>query len=121
MKRTRAIVAIGILLLSTPALAQEAVHDMKNMGSMTPPKSAAAAAFAEVNATMHKNMSNYTGDPDADFMTGMAAHHQGALDMAKVELKYGKDPVARKLADEIVAAQGKEIDFIKGWLSERSQ
>ncbi len=97
------------------------MHDMDSMGAMAQPKSDAAAAFAEVNAKMHKNMSNYTGDPDADFMTGMAAHHQGALDMAKVELKYGKDPVARKLADEIVAAQGKEIDFIAAWLSKRAQ
>jgi uncharacterized protein (DUF305 family) len=42
----------------------------------------------------------YTGDPDHDFATMMLPHHQGAIDMAKAVLLYGKDPQMRRLAQE---------------------
>lgn len=58
-----------------------------------------------------------TGDPDRDFTAMMIPHHQGAIDMAKYELQHGKDPALRKLAREIVAAQDKEIAFMKRWLA----
>jgi len=50
-----------------------------------------------------------TGDPDHDFAAMMIPHHQGAIDMAKVELLYGKDPVLRRLAQEIIVTQDQEI------------
>jgi len=50
-----------------------------------------------------------TGDPDHDFAAMMIPHHQGAVDMAKVELLYGKDPVLRRLAQEIIVTQEQEI------------
>jgi uncharacterized protein (DUF305 family) len=46
-----------------------------------------------------------TGDPDHDFAAMMIPHHQGAIDMAKAELLYGKNPVLRRLAQEIVVTQ----------------
>lgn len=49
------------------------------------------------------------GNPDHDFAAMMIPHHQGAIDMAKVELLYGKDPVLRRLAQEIIVTQGSEI------------
>lgn len=58
-----------------------------------------------------------TGNPDRDFVRMMIAHHQGAIDMAKVELKYGKDPEIRRLASGIVTAQEKEIAEMKAWLA----
>ncbi len=58
-----------------------------------------------------------TGNPDRDFVRMMIAHHQGAIDMAKVELKYGKDPEIRRLASAIVTAQEKEIAEMKAWLA----
>ncbi len=41
--------------------------------------------------------------------------------MAEIVLKYGKDPEIRKLAQEIVAAQQKEIAWMKAWFAEKSK
>ena len=73
-------------------------------------------AFMDANAKMHQAMSGpLTGKTDWDFALSMIPHHQGAIDMARVELKYGTDPEMRKLAQDIIAAQEKEIAFMKQW------
>ena len=41
-----------------------------------------------------------TGDADKDFVKMMIPHHQGAIDMAEAELKYGKDPQLKKMAQQ---------------------
>ena len=46
----------------------------------------------------------------------MIAHHEGAIDMAKVVLAFGKDTEMKKLADDIIKAQEKEVAFMKSWL-----
>ena len=77
-----------------------------------------SAAFAEANARMHQAMDiEYTGNADVDFVRGMIAHHQGAIDMAKIELQYGKDKALRKLAEGIISAQEGEIKMMKEWLA----
>jgi uncharacterized protein (DUF305 family) len=60
------------------------------------------------------------GNVDHDFATMMMPHHQGAIDMAKAELLYGKDPVMRRLAQEIIVDQKSEIDAMQLWLSKTS-
>jgi len=45
----------------------------------------------------------------------MIPHHQGAVDMAEIQLKYGKDPALKRLAKEIISAQHEEIRFMKAW------
>jgi len=70
--------------------------------------------FLSENATaMHKMMANMiikpTGDIDRDFVEMMVPHHQGAVDMAKAELKYGHNEQLRRLAQEIVVTQQQEI------------
>ncbi len=57
-----------------------------------------------------------TGDPDHDFASMMIPHHQGAIDMAKAELLYGKNPVLRRLAQEIIITQTSEIFVMEGEL-----
>lgn len=71
---------------------------------------------------MHEQMMiAYTGDADVDFVRGMIPHHQGAIDMAKVELAYGKDPELRRLAEDIVKAQETEIAAMQAWLKAHGQ
>lgn len=67
---------------------------------------------------MHENMAKGMNSDNADvaFAQGMIAHHLGAIDMAKIELKYGTDPEMRKLAQAIIDAQGPEIEQMQKWL-----
>lgn len=59
------------------------------------------------------------GNVDHDFAAMMMPHHEGAFDMAKAELIYGKDPVMRRLAEEIVVDQQSEIEAMQLWLSKK--
>jgi uncharacterized protein (DUF305 family) len=54
-----------------------------------------------------------SGDPDRDFAAMMIPHHQGAVDMARVELQFGKDPVLRRLAQGIIVEQLQEIEVMQ--------
>ena len=56
-------------------------------------------------------------DPDTAFAKGMLGHHRGAVDMAKIELKYGTDETMRKLAQDIIDSQQLEIDILNKWLA----
>jgi uncharacterized protein (DUF305 family) len=60
------------------------------------------------------------GDVDHDFATMMMPHHRGAIEMAKAEFSYGKDPVMRRLAQEIIVDQQSEIDAMQLWLTKTS-
>ena len=81
--------------------------------------SASTQAFAQNEANMMKNMTAvpYTGDADVDFVAHMIAHHQGAVDQAEVELKYGKNPQMRALAENIIKSQKEQIATMKQWLA----
>lgn len=106
-------VAVLTAPLGTQAVAQQ--HE-------GPGHAPSHAADQDMKAGMEKmnhdmGSAPMTGDPDHDFVAMMIPHHQGAIDMAQVELRHGKDPALRRLANDIVAAQNKEIAMMKRWQS----
>ncbi|WP_375144098.1 DUF305 domain-containing protein [Bradyrhizobium sp. Ash2021] len=83
-----------------------------------PPAAAAEAPFYKENeVAMDKMMAAMaakpTGDIDRDFVAMMNPHHQGAIDMAVIELRYGKNEQLRRIAQEIIVDQMQEIAAMK--------
>lgn len=122
MKKHLVILGALAALAGAPLLARSA----ETAGHDKTDHSAHAAAAADTPATaaykkamggMMEGMAiSYTGNADADFARGMIPHHKGAVEMAKVELEFGKDPELRKLAEDIIKAQETEIAFMSEWL-----
>ncbi|UDL96270.1 DUF305 domain-containing protein [Lichenihabitans sp. PAMC28606] len=113
-------IAAAIALMGIPALARaDDMSKSMDMGAQTSP---ADKAFMASMQTMMKNMDvKPTGKTDKDFVMMMMPHHQGAIDMAKVEVKYGKDPMLLKMAADIIKAQETEIGEMKAWLAKNGK
>jgi uncharacterized protein (DUF305 family) len=79
--------------------------------SDSPVDAALAQSMTAMHAAMHAV--SLVAKPDADFALMMIPHHQGAVEMAKVELQFGADPTLRRLAQEIMVTQQSEIDVMK--------
>ncbi len=117
----RAIRALGALALiagTSTALAQTHTMDKRNS---TMPGMAAGGDMQGPMKGMMKNMDSMkmTGDTDVDFATMMKMHHQGAIDMAQMELQSGKDAKMRSMAKRIIKDQQKEIKEFDQWLGKR--
>jgi uncharacterized protein (DUF305 family) len=79
-----------------------------------------ATAMAGAMQRMHQAMAvPSTGDPDRDFAAMMIPHHQGAIDMAEAELRFGKDERLRRLAQGIIVEQRQEIAVMQAILNEK--
>lgn len=102
MKLRSALILAACAAFPVVALAQE------------PATQAFTTAMDKMMAGMHMEAA---GDADKDFAMMMIAHHQGAIDMAKVELEYGDDPQLRAMAEKVIEAQEKEIAELKEWLA----
>ncbi|MEO6840320.1 MAG: DUF305 domain-containing protein [Bradyrhizobium sp.] len=92
-------------------------HQMSPPMQMPSPGSAADDSFdAQMGRAMERMdrdmMVKPSGNYDRDFAAMMVPHHQGAVDMARIELQFGKDPVLRRLAQAIIVEQLQEIQVM---------
>lgn len=119
--------AVSAALLFAPAVHAQQTHApapgrMPMQGMAMPMPGAAAMSQNQTDMTqsmerMNRDMMSMaaTSDPDRAFVTMMTPHHQGAIDMARIYLREGKDPELRKMAEKIIADQEREIGEFKGW------
>lgn len=84
----------------------------------TPATKAMMKAMDKMHQPMMDGIKN--PDPDRAFVLGMLPHHQGAVDMAKVELRYGKDPDLRDLAEDLINEQEEQMQIMKNWIKKHS-
>lgn len=91
--------------------------------SQTAGQSEATKAYMTAMDKMHAPMMQGAQDsnPDIAFVKGMIPHHQGAIDMAKVVLQYGKDEQTKKWATDVIREQEREIREMQDWLKKNGQ
>lgn len=109
-KRVRASAVLGALAVAWtffPILAHAAPRCNGLILPMKPFQSVMDQSMATMDHAMTTAPMN--GNPDHDFAAMMIPHHQGAITMASAELLYGKNPILRRLAEEIVVTQQQEI------------
>lgn len=110
------LIALAISTTTLPALAQ--THGDHSAHAMPMNAAPSTEAFNAINARMHEDMGiEMTGNADLDFARGMIPHHQGAVDMARVVLEHGEDPEIRAFAEQVIAAQEAEIEFLRSWIA----
>jgi uncharacterized protein (DUF305 family) len=114
MKYLALALPFAVVLTGSVVLAQtHGMHGSKGSAQDTP----ATQAYRAANDKMHKAMAlQFTNDPDVDFIRGMIPHHEGAIDMAKVVLKHGKNEQTKKWAQDIIREQEREIKEMQAWL-----
>lgn len=84
----------------------------------------AGSGSQQMHQVMAKSMHDMesmkpSGDTDRDFAAMMRMHHQSGIEMAKVELAHGKDPEMRRIAQNIVESQQREVEQFDKWLAKR--
>ena len=117
MKKLMTFITLSAVAISNYAQANEQPHQAHMNMSMSTGSAMQQELMQGMNQ-MNQDMmaaAQYK-DPDVAFAAGMLPHHIGAVKMAEVELKYGKDPEMRKLAEDIINAQQAEIEQMQKWL-----
>lgn len=113
MKWVRILTFVMLLPPLAAPLPQEGSHRTENRAT-----SDGWVALQQSMEKMHAAMMSQapSGNDDVDFVKLMIPHHQAAIDMAKAQLLYGKDPQMRRLAQEIITDQQSEIELMQLWL-----
>lgn len=115
----RVLITALMLACVFRATVVSAQHQHGTMAPQTSVRPAAVQPFVrQMDAGMKKMMEDmhapgYSGNPDVDFLAMMIPHHEGAVEMARLVLIHGKDPLTRRLAEEIIASQMAEIAAMK--------
>src|ERR1700704_977112 len=128
-KRVIALATTASVAATAFALAEDPMRAYHVRGAMPiqyvadrPGYSSEQPFLSENDAAMNKMMADMTikptGDVDRDFGAMMVPHHQGAIDMARAELKYGHNEQLRRLAQEIVVTQQREITVMRDAVSD---
>jgi len=118
------LVPVALLAVTGAAWAQSmsSMPGMQMGGAPATKEAPSTKAYRDAMTRMDQGMNvPYTGNADRDFVAGMIPHHQGAVDMARVELQYGKDPALKKLARNIIASQEEQIGFMKRWQAKHAK
>jgi hypothetical protein len=110
-----ALTILGIGLLRAGVQSQTLANS--NQPTADPDWSELIASMDEMHVAM--GAIKRSGNADVDFVKLMLPHHQAAIDMAKTQLLYGKDPQIRRLAQEIITDQQLEIELMQRWLKQR--
>ena len=115
---TASVAATSLIIAHGPSSAQPARETMPIQYVADRTDNSAEASFMSENeSAMSKMMTDMmvkpTGDIDRDFVAMMVPHHQGAVDMAQAELKYGHNELLRRLARQIIANQQNEITVMR--------
>ena len=110
-RNTRILVAVLLAMSATSTAAWAQQHGGHGTHGPGPTGGGFGADMHDAMIKMSKDMeaAPMTGDPDKDFLAMMIPHHEGAVEMARLVLLHGRDPLVRKLAEEIIAAQQAEI------------
>ena len=123
-KRVISLATTASVAATSLALAQDPTSGYHVRGAMPiqyvadrPDLSAEQPFLSENDTAMNKMMADMTikpsGDVDRDFVAMMVPHHQGAIDMAQAELRYGHNEQLRRIAQEIVVTQQQEIPAMR--------
>ena len=111
------IVALAAFTLTVALIGRATAHDDQSQRSNDPGWSGLIAGMDKMHMAM--GAVARSGNSDVDFVRLMLPHHQAAIDMAKTELLYGKDPQMRRLAQEIITDQQLEIELMQRWLKQQ--
>jgi uncharacterized protein (DUF305 family) len=114
--------ALATGLAALPATAQDTQHAPAQPQTGGDTMGMHGAAMHAAMQHMQENMGMpMSGDPDRDFAQMMIPHHQGAIDMARIELESGKDPQLRRMAQKVIEDQEREIATLKEWLAQHGK